>query len=330
MLLAVLVAGCAKEGADETAGAARLEAGAVWPGAAAGSEEGAAAGSEAGAAAGPEAATREGGAAGAGPAFAVEVRGAGRPMILIPGLGCSGAVWRSTVAHVTAAGYQAHVLTLAGFAGQPAVRGTSLDRVRREVIAYIGAERLDRPVLVGHSLGGFLALWVAATAPEAVGPVVAVDGVPFLPALFDPAATAESSRAPAARIRDALARQDRAEFARQNRASLAHMMSSAADLDEVARDSGRSDPAAVGRAVAEVMTTDLRPLAASIRTPVLLVAAGQGLDAGGRERYEEQVRAVPRHRVVVAARARHFVMLDDPDFFFAELDRFLAGARGRN
>ena len=34
-------------------------------------------------------------------------------------------------------------------------------------------------VMVGHSLGGFLALWVAATAPDAVGPIVAVDGVPY-------------------------------------------------------------------------------------------------------------------------------------------------------
>jgi pimeloyl-ACP methyl ester carboxylesterase len=269
-------------------------------------------------------------AAAPGRTFSAKVSGHGRPMILIPGLGCSGEVWRSTVEHVAAAGYQAHVLTLAGFAGQPAVPGGSLDRVRREVIDYIRAEHLDHPVLVGHSLGGFLVFWIAATAPDAVGPVIAVDGVPFFPALLDPDATAESSRANAVMMRDMLAVQGPEEFARQNRAFLSQMITGARDVDEVARESGRSDPAAVGRAVHELMTTDIRPLLSAIRTPVLLVAAGQGSDAGALARYQSQVSAVPRHRVVVAARARHFVMLDDPRFLFGEMDEFLAGAAAGN
>jgi len=263
-------------------------------------------------------------------AFAVEVSGVGRPVILIPGLGCSGEVWHSTVEHVVAAGYQAHVLTLAGFAGQPALPGASLDQVRRDVVDYIRTERLDHPVLIGHSLGGFLAFWIAATAPDAVGPVVAVDGLPFAPAVMDSGVTADSVRAGATAMRSMVAKQSQAEFARQNRMFLAQMITAAADLDEVARASGRSDPAAVGGAVFDLMTTDLRPLVGAIRVPVLLIAAGDGMDPQTRARYEEQVRAVPTHRVVVAEHAKHFVMLDDRAFFFRELDAFLASAVSRN
>src|SRR5271165_2213258 len=53
-------------------------------------------------------------------AFSVKVTGAGRPMILIPGLSCGGDVWDGTVAHFKDR-YECHVLTLAGFAGQPAI-----------------------------------------------------------------------------------------------------------------------------------------------------------------------------------------------------------------
>ena len=53
--------------------------------------------------------------------FAVKVTGTGQPMILIPGLACSGEVWDSTVAHFKDR-CECHVLTLAGFAGQPASR----------------------------------------------------------------------------------------------------------------------------------------------------------------------------------------------------------------
>jgi pimeloyl-ACP methyl ester carboxylesterase len=55
-----------------------------------------------------------------------------------------------------------------------------LQTVRDDVLRYIQEKKLDHPVIVGHSLGGFLAFWIAATAPDAVGPLVAVDGVPFL------------------------------------------------------------------------------------------------------------------------------------------------------
>ena len=33
---------------------------------------------------------------------------------------------------------------------------------------------------------------------------------------------------------------------------------------------------------------------------------------------------VPEHQVVMAEHARHFIMLDDPAFLFATMDRFLA------
>jgi hypothetical protein len=75
----------------------------------------------------PPAATSAGATASAGPtrpaaftptSFGVEVSGAGRPVILIPGLGCPGSIWQATVAHLAPAA-QVHVLTLAGFAGRP-------------------------------------------------------------------------------------------------------------------------------------------------------------------------------------------------------------------
>jgi N-formylmaleamate deformylase len=102
-------------------------------------------------------------------AFVVRVTGTGpRSMILIPGFLSHGEVWDEVVAHVGTR-YRCHVLTLAGFAGVPAVDGPLLPRVRDEIIAYIKETKLDHPVLVGHSLGGFLALWVGSTAPDLEG-----------------------------------------------------------------------------------------------------------------------------------------------------------------
>jgi N-formylmaleamate deformylase len=256
------------------------------------------------------------------PSFAVWVVGSGPPMILIPGLGCSGEVWNGALARWSSR-YQLHVITLAGFAGQPSIGAPLLDRVRDDLLRYIADQRLGRPVVVGHSLGGFLAWWLGATAPDRLGPIVAVEGVPFLSDLFAPGATADSAKPQADMMRRMLAGLSPEQFAAQNRAQLATMITGREQLDRVAAQSARSDPAAVGQAVYELMTTDLRDIVALVRAPALLVL-GDALGAqAARAVGERQLAKVRDHRVAVIEGARHFVMLDAPEAFFGAVDAFL-------
>ncbi len=261
--------------------------------------------------------------------FSVEVTGHGPPVVLIPGLSCAGNVWRDTVERYRD-GHTLHVLTLAGFGGQPAVAGAPLlARVRDELARYIRRHQLGRPIVVGHSLGGFVALWLAASVPDTVGGVVVVDAVPFLPALDDPAATVDGVRARADMARRLLGGASAAQFAAQTRAALARMITRPRDVEAVAARAVRSDPAVVAQAVFEMMTTDLREAIARITVPTLVMAAASGEPVDATQAaYERQYARLPGHRLVVAARARHFIMLDDAAFFFAQLDDFFAHRSG--
>jgi pimeloyl-ACP methyl ester carboxylesterase len=260
--------------------------------------------------------------------FKVRVVGSGKPMLLIPGLGCSGNVWESTAAHF-AGRYQLHIVTLAGFGGEPAPKSASLDAVRRDLLAYIAAARLDHPVVVGHSLGGFMAYWLAATAPDAIGAVVALDGVPFLGEYFTPGATVETSRPGARKVESYMASLAPEPFAAETRQALAMMITDPKDLEAVAKDSTRSSPAMVGARMAELLTTDLRESVARIEAPTLFVGSGAGAKTATERdalfaHAERQLAKIPRHTVVVASGARHFVMLDAPEFVFSTIDAFLA------
>lgn len=264
-------------------------------------------------------------------AIYVERSGAadGPPVLLIPGLSCGGDVWRGTV-EALAADYDLHVVTLAGFAGQPPLAGDEpfLRRVRDAIAAYVEDQELERPTLVGHSLGGFLAYWVAGGYPDRVGAVVAVDGLPFLGALQDPAATPESLRAQAEQLRSMFAGMTAEQFRGQNEMALRTMIRDTGEIARIAATGGGSDPATVGRAIAELMTVDLRADLAKVRVPILLFGAFGGLPTEElrqtmADRYREQVAAAPDVRFVEAP-TLHFVMLDDPDFFLAQMRGFLA------
>jgi pimeloyl-ACP methyl ester carboxylesterase len=271
-------------------------------------------------------------------AFRVRVVGTGRPILLVPGLMSAGDVWNGTVAHLQRqfpGRYQLHVVTLAGFAGVPAVPTDDfLGRATEALLAYARrvhatSARHARPLIVGHSLGAVVAYRMAIAAPELVGGVVAVDGVPFYPALMDTAATVERARPPAAAMRAAFAGRSPTQVAQQVRGGLALQMRDTTHHGQLLRWAEASDPPTVGQAMAEVLTTDLRPQLGAVRAPVLQVAAVGAfptpeLRAMVARRYAAQLVRLPSSELAVAERAHHFVMLDDPAFLHAALDRFLA------
>lgn len=260
------------------------------------------------------------------PSFSVTVTGTGPAVVLIPGLLSSGDVWGSTVERYQKR-YQLHTVTLAGFGGPPPVGSPFLSRVRDELLVYI-REQPRKPVIVGHSLGGFLAFWIAATAPDAVGGVIAVDGVPFLPALGNPAAAADTMSRQAEQIKSIYGSLSPEQLVAQSRMAMTTMITAPADVERAMAWVAKSDAATAGIAVAEMMTTDLRAGIAKITVPVLLIGATGGAPEAMRpameKSYAAQVASLPSARVKIASKARHFIMFDDPDYLFAAVDEFLA------
>jgi pimeloyl-ACP methyl ester carboxylesterase len=256
--------------------------------------------------------------------FAVEVSGKGPPMILIPGGMSSGDVWKGTVAHF-ADRYECHVLTLAGFAGQPPADVTPfLQSVREAIATYIREHRLERPVIVGHSLGGFVALSLATEHPDLVGKLVIVEGVPAPGATRNPDAPAEERKAMGERLADFYAKADEAE----RRRAVATMAESPAHVDLITSWGMASDPATVRKALTKIVMGDVRADLAKIQTPALVLAspAGDGTSTGreGVERlFRRQFAAMKAWQLEIAPRARHFIMYDEPAWMFEKMDAFL-------
>lgn len=250
-------------------------------------------------------------------------------MILIPGFASSGKTWESTVAHYKDK-YQCHVLTLAGFAGEPRIEAPFLETVRKDIAAYIRKNKMDKPVIVGHSLGGFMALWLAEQEPDLVGPLVIVDSLPFLAAVFVPGATVESVKPMAEGMRKYYGAPASPEADKMAEAAIKPMVTKPEDFEMILGWSKRSDHVSMGDAMYDMMSTDLRPDLGKIKSPTIVIGTWIGLKQyATREQVEANFRsqytALTGYQFVLSDKARHFVMLDDPQGFFEATDGFLLG-----
>ena len=261
------------------------------------------------------------------PPFQVKVVGHGPPMVLIPGLASPGAVWDDVVAHYQGR-YTCHVLTLAGFAGTAPRSGPFLVAQRRALAAYVRDQRLDKPVIVGHSLGGVLAMGLAEEDPDLAGRLVIVDSLPFLPAAANPAATPQSSTANAEELRTKLIYASPEDRRRLQLMSARTLVTSDENVERVAAWTMKSDVETLGNALYDVMTTDLRPGLPRIHAPTLVVGTWAGY-APRQTRaetlaiFESQYAGLSGAQIALADHARHFVMLDDPAELLRLTDTFL-------
>jgi len=263
------------------------------------------------------------------PSFTVQVVGKGKPMLLIPGLTCPGAVWDETVAHYQKQ-YQCHVISLAGFGGQAAQAPVSehfLQDVRDQLLAYVHTQKLTKPIVIGHSLGGFMALWMSTAEPTAIGPLVIVDSLPFLSAVQNPSLTAEQAKPMAEGMRQQMKQGKMSPaMARQMSAGL---ITDTARISQATRWSMASDPATVGQAMYDISTTDLRQDIARVQQPTLVLGAWAAYKDYGstkestRAIFAQQYAKLPQHRIEMSEAGKHFLMWDDTQWFFAQADAFL-------
>lgn len=264
--------------------------------------------------------------------IAIKVVGQGRPVLMIPGLNSGADTWKETCAALQSDHVQCLIAQLPGFAGQPAISSEHyLDDMSQGLLGYLREHKLANVTVVGHSLGGVVALKMAIAQPQAIGRLVIVDAFPFLPAAQNPAATAQAMQPVAAGLRAQLLTADDAAYRAQTETAARGMVHDAAHVAQIARWGAASDRATTAEAMAEMMTTDLRPSLGAIRAPTLVLGSwaayapyGATMDATAQV-YRSQYAKLEGARVEMSQAGYHFLMWDDPQWLQAQLRGFIDG-----
>ncbi|MDR7297366.1 pimeloyl-ACP methyl ester carboxylesterase [Pelomonas aquatica] len=258
----------------------------------------------------------------------IEVVGDGRPVVLIPGLNSAAATWTETCAALQP-GVQCHIVQLPGFAGAPAVAADNFQHgMRDRLLAYLDDRQLERPVVIGHSLGGTLALQMAAEKPGRIERLVIVDALPFLAGLRG--MTPEAARGMAAGMRQQMLSATPVQWEAGTRQGAAGMSRSPANTERVVAWGLASDRATTAQAMSELWGEDLRPLLPRITAPTLVLGAWAAYEPMGatlestRRIFETQYAGLNGAKVAMSQRGHHFLMWDDADWLVGEVKGFLA------
>jgi len=234
-----------------------------------------------------------------------EVIGRGTPLVFIHGWLGSWRYWMPAMEELSAK-CRTYALDLWGFGDSDKAS------MHYSVDAYVNllGEFLDklimeslRPTLVGHALGGVVALLFAAQSPERVEQVMAVS-VPLVGAAINRPLASFSGNS------DALAR----------------LIARRASFSEVDAEAHKTDTAAITRSVRSAMGHDLRNVLPPIKAPVLLVYGGN--DPIIKPAQEEWLRDCDDNvHTILLDNTQHFPMLEEQNKFNRLLKDFL-DARG--
>ena len=111
--------------------------------------------------------------------------GSGRPVVLLAGLGDNAHVYDDFAPKLTGS-YHVYGITRRGFGASSApATGYEADRLGDDVLAVLDALKIEKPVLVGHSLGGEELSSIGSRHPERVAGLIYLDAG-YAYAFFDP------------------------------------------------------------------------------------------------------------------------------------------------
>ena len=264
-------------------------------------------------------------------AFQVKVTGQGQPVLLIPGATCSGDEWNETVAHLGGK-YQCHVLTIAGFSGVAPLAGAPyLSQIKDQIAQYIVDEKLDNVILGGHSIGGFFSLWIASEMKDHLQKVIVVDAMPFFAGANNPAAADTFSEAQAKSMFARYNAMDDKQLKTSQLMTAKFMCLDSTRWDMIATWGVKSDKKTMAYAITEMMSKDMRKLISKITVPVLVLAAYHKMPQYPQftresvvEVYKDQYKECTKCVVHTADdNTAHFIMYDNPQWFYKEMDTFL-------
>jgi pimeloyl-ACP methyl ester carboxylesterase len=257
------------------------------------------------------------------PPIHAEVSGKGAPVIFIPGFTVPGDIWKPLVTELETH-YECHVFTLAGFGGKQAIDFPWLPQINQALKNYMIQKNLKNVTIIGHSLGGTIATWLAVQPDLNLKTIILVDALPAAGALMIPNFNPDELIYDSAFNNQQLQMSDTA-FEQMASAMAKGMSLNSAGQELIKKWMITSDRQTYVYGYTDYLKLDVRPALSKIKIPVTIIAATQPYgEEIIKQTYKIQYDQLNNYDLIVAQNAAHFIMLDQPDWFNKQIKTLLA------
>lgn len=253
-------------------------------------------------------------------AFEVTKSGQGsKSIIFIPGFSCSGEVWNETKSKYEK-DFTCFTLTMAGFADAKPQPNATFKNWETSIANYIKENKIDKPTIIGHSMGGGLALALASDYPELIEKIIVVDALPCLPALFNPTFKTEEKPNCSAMVNQINSATNE-QFYQMQKISIQRLVADTSKQELVVSWSMKSDRKTFAEMYCDFSNTDLREKIKAVKCPTLILLEVYFKNL--KPAIEEQYKNLKTANLQYSNKGLHFIMYDDKEWYFSQLNNFM-------
>ncbi|WP_264535307.1 alpha/beta fold hydrolase [Flavobacterium sp. N1736] len=252
--------------------------------------------------------------------FEVVKTGKGKQAILfIPGFASSADVWNETKANFEK-DFTCYTLTMAGFAGVKPQPNASFANWENEIANYIKENKIEKLIIIGHSMGGALAMALAADYPELISKIVVVDSLPCLSAMMNPSFKSKENN-DCSPIIDQMTAMSDAQFLEMQKTNIPRLVADVSKQDLIISWGIKSDRKTFAGVFCDFANTDLREKISTIKCPSLILLESYFVNF--KPTIEAQYKNLKTANLQYANKGLHFIMYDDTTWYFAQLNNFI-------
>ncbi|WP_321279825.1 alpha/beta hydrolase [Marinifilum fragile] len=251
----------------------------------------------------------------------VEVVGQGDPVLLLPGFTCPGEVWAETVEKISR-NHECHLVSYAGFGDVPAIDSSWLQTVKKDINQYIQENKFVKLSIVGHSMGGTLALWLASENQFDIKKLLIVDALPCMGAMMIPNYSSDKISYNTEYNNNLLKMNDE-DFRGMAMNFAVFMSNSASKHQQIADWMIKADRKTYVYGYTDLLKLDLREDIKNIESQVVILAAANPSKSMVEGVYNNQFAALKSKEIVYIENSAHFIMFDQFETYMNELKQLL-------
>lgn len=254
--------------------------------------------------------------------------GSGENLIIITGVG-GNILWGETIKDLSQK-YTCHIVSIKGISGDKSNLAPDKNLIGNEILEYMRVNKIKNPNIMGHSVGGNVALETVLISPGAFSKIILVDSYPCNMAMGIVSVTEQMRKSQSENFSGYLNSLNDENFLK-----FWEMMSKGFFRDslkqkiflKIVADSERSSLTKIQSAV---ISEDLRPELIKISSPVMVLCAGESFkqlslpEEELTQRINNQFSQVKKYEMYINMKSKHFIMSDEKDWFSDKILTFLS------